>query len=691
MYNVSEAYKVAMSSAFRENIKARMSINEDVFDNDLIKTIKWNSGLIIDDAFEIGTASMATINITLANKDLALGYLFENKESKEEIGVTLPDGSIEYVPLGIFTFEKSKIKNDIEVQLSGVDRMHKFEVNYSSAVSYPATLLQIAQDICNQADVPLLTTSFINSDYVVNKKPEFKDNISCRKAIAMVAELAGGYARISRDGKLEIINVHCSLTDDNNYASDFSFVASDGLLINEGLSIDVSSTRDNYINFNNKELPQAIIDTVIVGDSKRGPGDNPIIIGTDNLFCEVPEAIIDKLYEVFKDFSYYPFTMSWQGNPAVDCGDKLIILGNNGSRFNTVATTRALYFNGGLSEDYEAVGKSTTEQDSTPEGDVTRQTKQNEKDIKDTNEQMVKNVEYLQQYADDAVSKLAGNKGGYIYIRRNEDNTPSEVYIMDTPDPATAKKCVRANKEGIAGSTNGINGPFNFSMLIDGTINAKMVATGAMLADRIHGGTLTLGGLDNINGTLIMVDKDDNEIGRWDSDGIHVSKGSLNGINLNVLSNLTIGDKVTVSQPYLKFAIAGHKDVSFISTDFYGMDSDESDMMFININSTGTNEDNTGRIIIAGHDPNTGGSSNVILQLNGELKVQKGIQTKVEWTVTLPPGTQTTVPHGLGYKPIVNLSGTIGAVMLSYQHVDDNNLAIGNYGSDEWSGSIYLW
>lgn len=56
---------------------------------------------------------------------------------------------------------------------------------------------------------------------------------------------------------------------------------------------------------------------------------------------------------------------------------------------------------------------------------------------------------------------------------------------------------------------------------------ADFITAGTMLCDRIRGGTLKLGGLDNIDGLLKLVDAKDVEIGRWDKDGITISKGSI--------------------------------------------------------------------------------------------------------------------------------------------------------------------
>lgn len=52
---------------------------------------------------------------------------------------------------------------------------------------------------------------------------------------------------------------------------------------------------------------------------------------------------------------------------------------------------------------------------------------------------------------------------------------------------------------------------------------ADYIVAGTMLADRIYGGTLTLGGYNNQNGKMTIQDASGNEIGRWDSKGFSAS------------------------------------------------------------------------------------------------------------------------------------------------------------------------
>lgn len=58
-------------------------------------------------------------------------------------------------------------------------------------------------------------------------------------------------------------------------------------------------------------------------------------------------------------------------------------------------------------------------------------------------------------------------------------------------------------------------------------INATYLKSGDISADRISGGTLTLGGANNVNGKLSIRNASNVEIGRWDKDGIYVNGGSV--------------------------------------------------------------------------------------------------------------------------------------------------------------------
>lgn len=133
-----------------------------------------------------------------------------------------------------------------------------------------------------------------------------------------------------------------------------------------------------------------------------------------------------------------------------------------------------------------------------------------------------------------ATDWITGVNGGYVIFHKDENDVPYEILVMDTPDIATSKNVWRWNQNGFGHSSKGYNGPYDLAMTIDGAIVANFITAGTMLADRIKGGTLQLGGKGNGNGVLQIVGADGKQIGKWDKDGIEITKGSLSGTSITL-------------------------------------------------------------------------------------------------------------------------------------------------------------
>lgn len=133
---------------------------------------------------------------------------------------------------------------------------------------------------------------------------------------------------------------------------------------------------------------------------------------------------------------------------------------------------------------------------------------------------------------------LGANGGSVRLLDTDGDGEPDTLYIADNPDPAQAIKVWRFNYEGWAASANGYNGPFtmgatlNDGLLADfitaGVLNAGLITAGTMSADRIYGGSLTLGGEDNKNGKLVINNMNGQPIAESDWMGISFYSGMAN-------------------------------------------------------------------------------------------------------------------------------------------------------------------
>lgn len=117
------------------------------------------------------------------------------------------------------------------------------------------------------------------------------------------------------------------------------------------------------------------------------------------------------------------------------------------------------------------------------------------------------------------------NGKGYKVERLDAAGNVVDTLYMDTPDIATAVNVLRIGQSGIGFSHNGVNGPYVSAWTLDGAFNADFITAGTMQANRIKGGTLTLGGENNVNGMLVVLDADGNQIGMWANTGINISGG----------------------------------------------------------------------------------------------------------------------------------------------------------------------
>lgn len=96
-------------------------------------------------------------------------------------------------------------------------------------------------------------------------------------------------------------------------------------------------------------------------------------------------------------------------------------------------------------------------------------------------------MSFLREALSNAQDLITGTDGGYIYIKRNANGQPEEIFFLDAPTVATATNVIRINQNGIGFSQNGVNGPFNSAWTIDGKFTADNITGGVMRAGSIEG------------------------------------------------------------------------------------------------------------------------------------------------------------------------------------------------------------
>lgn len=134
-----------------------------------------------------------------------------------------------------------------------------------------------------------------------------------------------------------------------------------------------------------------------------------------------------------------------------------------------------------------------------------------------------------------ATNLITGGLGGYVVLDSQDPVTgkkthPWRILVMNTPDKETATNIIQINQNGIGFSTSGINGPYRNAWTIDGNLVADFITAGQMLADRVRGGILEVGGYGLAkDGKIVVKNANGNEIGSWDNTGLHVLLGVIQG------------------------------------------------------------------------------------------------------------------------------------------------------------------
>ncbi len=177
-----------------------------------------------------------------------------------------------------------------------------------------------------------------------------------------------------------------------------------------------------------------------------------------------------------------------------------------------------------------------------------------------------------------ATDILTGTDGGHVVIKRDDAGKPQEILIMDTEDMATAKKVWRWNMGGFGYSSNGINGPYDTAITMDGHIVGKFIT-----AFTIIGSQIIAGRIQSKDGSVYF-DLDSAELTATKliapflsgqkiemSLGINPSDPNARGLSLNVggkpLFSVYVGTSTTETSDIVTGA--GHR-IQFLGTNSQG-------------------------------------------------------------------------------------------------------------------------
>lgn len=355
MYNnVTDAFKTMIRSPSR-TFRGRLKINDKwIYAN--FKKLSYETSSSSEEYLQLGSAVAAKIEITIKRID----ELFENTEIPVEIGLKLPSGKYEYIPVGFFTAEHPT-NDQTTTTFTAYDRMMKTTGLYVSNLTYPASAVSVLNEISAGCGVPV-DVSNIDSSIMISTKPA---GYTYREMIGYIASMAGGFACVDRTGTIVI-----KWYSDVDYKLDVTRIMS------------FEKDESNY----NLEKLSCNVDNSTTLTSGGG------ILGVtfDNPF--MTQDRLDNIFKMLSGFSYRGASVKTLGDVRLDPWD-MITVEDGEDAYKVPVMNIQQEYDGGLAMTITSYGKTQTEQEVDFKGPTTQQNKRIYSDLMLAKELIAKKVD----------------------------------------------------------------------------------------------------------------------------------------------------------------------------------------------------------------------------------------------------------------------------------------------------------
>ena len=323
MYQSSEAFENWIQQDSR-TFQARITLEGKTITEGIL-SIRLNGGSNSEDDFSIGSAVSRYVELEIEKT----GTRFEGYEFFLELGL-----NGEYIPMGYFTAEKPK-GDEERLSITAYDRMVKTERACFLELPDSTNTVAVLKGVGTITGVEVVTEGLTA---IPMKKPV---GYTCREVLSYVAQLYGGFAICNRAGKIEIKSY-----EDNGYT------VTAGRYWDSFTHNDLPFVLGKITCYTGKDKEGEDI-SIHVGDGVRG-------IYFSNPFMD--QTALDNIWGKLRNYTYMPGSFRFLGDPRIDPWDVLTVEDRNGNSYKVPAMKLAQEYDGGLSTEVEAVGKTEAEQ-----------------------------------------------------------------------------------------------------------------------------------------------------------------------------------------------------------------------------------------------------------------------------------------------------------------------------------------
>lgn len=492
----------------------------------------WANGFEINDStssngtFTIGALIAGKLKIKLNNiyEDYSK-YDFDKASVTAYVSKSFSDGTTEKLKIGEYRVSETSYDGSL-ITLTCLDNINNFNREYDSNLSYPTTAYEVVRDACIKCDVPFTMARFDNSDYVINEIPSDNQKLTYGQVIAYILQLSGLWGKCGHDGELLIEWYDMSQFGSQNYnGGTFSTKTtpySDGDSVDGGKFTDYSSGDSadggtftearNYHNiYTQKDLNVATDDVVITGvkvtvtskenkakDVNALAGKEGYVVSiSDNPFISADKAqtIANYIFKKIGGMRFRPLDATLLSNPLIESGDVALVTDRKQNTYSCFISNRTFTVGSGtkISCDAENALRNSADKFSNETKAIVQARKVAQAQLSAYDKQMQLLTQLMSQSLGLFKTEQVQEDGSIIYIMHNKAdlNSSNIQWKMTANGMAVSSDYGKTWKAGIDKDGNAV---FNI-----------MSAIGINF-DWAHGGTLTLGGENNVSGVQYVKD-----------------------------------------------------------------------------------------------------------------------------------------------------------------------------------------
>lgn len=540
-----------VSNQFLEAMKERRdfyAVAEITFANGTQKTLeKYDFAItgnsVADNAgtssFPLGILSAKRIELTIMNDDDRWSeYDFYWAKIRLQTKFDLDDGTTEALNIGTFTVITPE-SYGTTITVTAMDDSYKTDKDYTTGLIYPVTVGEALRDSCQTCGVNLLTTTFANDDYIIPQKPE---DLTHRQFIGICAMIAGGNARFDEFNRLKIMSYDLSGFESVESWDGGTFEPWTGGEDIDGGSFNpwTHGERADGGTFGDRanihflyqfksglkiEVDDVIITGVQIADSDKNVhlyGSEGYVLSLDNQLADGKEdEVANRIGQMIVGLRFRPFSGDHISLPTAEFMDLAVILDRKNNAYRTVLTDVDFTYFGFTT--LKCSADSPIRNSSTYAGSTTKAIVEARRNT----EQQLNDYDRTVQKMNDLIAQSFGVfRTEYVL----EDGSVI-LYLHDKPTREESTNIWR-----IAGSVFSVSddGGKTWKAGLDSQGNAVVNVLSAIGInfDWAHGGTLTLGGYNNTDGKLTILNNAGNQVGYIDNTGVHFNAGTLSFGNL---------------------------------------------------------------------------------------------------------------------------------------------------------------